>query len=137
MEECSCEKSENYEVTFDIERIFGTSLFMYLSAMRSNNLKLLDVAKNCFASLFHVNNNSNYSIIDIYEQYQNLQMKKYAPHLYEYLKPRRFINKSGKAFGYQPLDAIHEGKLSNTKILCLLLNSTPTQNTFYIDCNDI
>lgn len=58
-------KDKNYISTYEIEKIFGTSLILYLSSMRSNNYDLLRIAKNSFSRLFHVNNNPNYKVLDI------------------------------------------------------------------------
>ena len=58
--------------------------------------------------VFHVNNNPNYKVLDIYSEYQDNKMMKENPGLYEYLRTRRFTNKSGNDFGYEPHDERHE-----------------------------
>ena len=101
-------KSKTFETVFQLEKVYGTALLLYISAMRSNNNKILTSAKKVFSPLLHVNNNPNYSIIDIYTEYQETKLKWYAPSLSEYLEKRRFTNKTGNLYSYSPHDERHE-----------------------------
>ena len=101
-------KSKTYNTVYELERVFGTSLLLYISAMRSNNNKILTSAKRVFSPLLHVNNNPNYSIIDIYTDYQDAKLKCYAPSLSKYMETRRFTNKTGNPYCYSPHDERHE-----------------------------
>ena len=101
-------KSETFNTVFELERVFGTSLLLYIAAMRSNNNKILTSAKKVFSPLLHVNNNPNYSIIDIFTDYQDAKLKFYAPSLSNYMETRRFTNKTGNPYCYSPHDERHE-----------------------------
>ena len=47
-------EDETYLVQYNIERIFGTSLLLYVSSMRANNYKLLkDFKENVFNFISH------------------------------------------------------------------------------------
>ena len=63
-------EDETYLAQFNIEKVFGTSLLMYLASMRSNNYEYLRVSKKSFSSLFHINNNPNYKVLDIFTDHQ-------------------------------------------------------------------
>ena len=101
-------KNKTYLSVYNIEKYFGTSLLLFLSSMRSNNYPTLRVAKRIFSSLFHVNNNPNYAGIDIWTDYYDEKMRESNPELYEYLETRRFTNKTGKNYGFEPHDERHE-----------------------------
>ena len=58
-------KSDNFDLIFEIEKYFGTSLQLILSSLRANNEEVLQSSKTVFSSIFHVMNNQNYSMMDI------------------------------------------------------------------------
>ena len=101
-------KCETYKSVHSIEKYFGTSLLMYLSAMRANNYSIIRVSKRIFSSLFHVNNHPNYAQIDVWTDYQDEKMISKNPEIYEYLSERRFTNKTGQEYRFEPHDERHE-----------------------------
>ena len=101
-------RSENYNLIFEIEKYFVTSLLMMLSSLRANNESVLQTSKRMFSPLFHVMNNRNYSVMDIQTEYQDRLMEKKAPALSEYLSTRKCTNKTGRTHSAEPLDERHE-----------------------------
>lgn len=101
-------KNKTYLSVYNIEKNFGTSLLLYISAMRSNNYPLLRIAKRMFSSLLHINNHPNYAQIDVWTDYLDEKMEKDNPELYQYLKTRRFTNKTGQPYRFEPHDERHE-----------------------------
>ena len=63
-------KSDKYNLIFDIEKIFVTSLRILLSSVRANNEKEMQTSKRVFSSLFNVNNNRNYSVMDVQTEFE-------------------------------------------------------------------
>ena len=100
--------SPTFLSAYNIERNFGTSLLLFQSSYRANNLKLLKVAQRQFSSLFHINNNSMYLKLDMFTQYLELKMQKENPNLANYLKDKMFCNTSGKKYCAEPYDEKHE-----------------------------
>ena len=101
-------KSKTYLSTLNIEQYFGTALILYRCAYRSNNLRLLKAAKNVFSSLFHINKNPNYVVLDMWSQYYDMKMSQSNPELSNYLSTRLFTNKSRKPYSAEPADELHE-----------------------------
>ena len=101
-------KSETYNLVYDIESYFGTCLWMFQAAIRANNYDMALKARRLFSGLFHINNNPNYSIIDIHYDYLMTMCSKNAPELHEYMKLRKCTNFTGDLFNFQPHDARHE-----------------------------
>ena len=101
-------RSATYLAVFDVERIYGTSLLLYISGMRSNNNAVLTSAKKVFSPLLHFNGHYNYSVIDIQSDYQDLKLHMTRRSLYEYLDTRKFTNKKGIPYCFSPHDERHE-----------------------------
>ena len=100
--------SENYKLILNIERVFGTSLILFLSSMRANNSQTLEASKKQFSSLFHVMNNRNYAVMDVQCEYLEKLMKQCAPQLSEYMATRKCNNLSKRPYSFEPLDERHE-----------------------------
>ena len=100
--------SKTYESVLNIEHVYGTALVGFRSSYRANNLRTLNACKNVFSSLFHINHNTNYLMLDMWTQYYDLKMKKNAPDLATYLEKRLFCNKSGRPYRSEPYDELHE-----------------------------
>ena len=100
--------SKTYQNVFNIEHKYGTPLVLFRSSYRANNLRILNACKNIFSSLFHINHNSNYLMLDMWTQYFDLKMKKNNPELASYLEKRLFCNKSGRPYRSEPFDELHE-----------------------------
>ena len=101
-------KSETFNAVFELEKWYGTSLILYISAMRSNNDNVLQSAKKVISPLLHLNGNFNYSVIDVYTDYQDKKLEICAKPLHEYIKTRKFTNKTGLPYCYSPHDERHE-----------------------------
>ena len=69
---------------------------------------ILNAAKNVFSSLFHINKNPNYVVLDMWSQYYDLKMIQNNPELSNYLSSRLFTNKSRKPYSAEPADENHE-----------------------------
>ena len=46
--------------------------------------------------------------MDIWTDYQDEKMEKTQPELYQYLSTRKFTNKTGNPYGFEPHDERHE-----------------------------
>ena len=101
-------KSKTYDAVFDIERYFGTSILLYISAMRSNNNKVLLSAKRVFSPLLHLTGHHNYSVIDIHSDYQDTKLEMLAKPVSDYMEKRKFTNKKNIPYCYSPHDERHE-----------------------------
>ena len=101
-------KNENYILVHDIEEVYGTSFSLYHSSIRANNFRYSEIAKQVFSPLFHVNNNSNYAVMDIHTQYLTEICSKRVPDLHEYLSLRKGTNFTGEKFNSEPYDERHE-----------------------------
>ena len=78
------------------------SFSLYHSSIRANNLRYSKIAKQFFSPLFHVNNNSNYAVMDIHTQYLTEICSKRVPDL------RKGTNFTGEKFNSEPYDERHE-----------------------------
>ncbi len=101
-------KSKTFLSAMNIEHIFGTSLLLFRSSYRANNLKVLRACKSIFSRLFHINNNTMYMVLDMWSQYHDLKMQKNNPEMYNYLQTRLFCNKSGRPYHSEGMDEFHE-----------------------------
>ena len=101
-------KNESYILVHDIEEVYGTSFSLYHSSIRANNFRYSEIAKQVFSPLFHVNNNSNYAVMDIHTQYLTEICSKRVPDLHEYLSLRKGTNFTGEKFNSEPYDERHE-----------------------------
>ena len=100
--------SNMYEVIFQIERVYGTSLLLFHASLRANNFNLVNIAKKSFSSLFHINNHPNYSVMDIHTDYFDRKLAEKVPELDEYLKARKCSNFTQKPYAFEPFDERHE-----------------------------
>ena len=98
----------NYNLVHDIEEHFGTSFSVYLSSLRANNFEYSEIAKQVFSPLFHINNHTNYSVIDIHTDYLTSMCSKRVPELHSYLSQRKRTNFTGDKFNAEPYDERHE-----------------------------
>ena len=61
-------KNENLKVLIQIQKYFGTAIWLYRAGTRSNHFKLYRAAIRVFSGLFHINGNHNYSLIEIWKR---------------------------------------------------------------------
>ena len=101
-------QNETYKSLFEIEQIYGTSLFVYHASVRANNFALMNVAKRTMSPLFHINSNNNYSVIDIYTDYLHRLQDKIAPDVSLYMEDKYFSNFTLKPYHASGHDERHE-----------------------------
>ena len=97
-----------FQLNVEIDKMFGTALWLCHAGQRANHWKSYRAAVKIFSGLFHVNGNSFYSIIDVYDEYLLTMMKTYNSNLYEHLQTRLFTNMTGVPYCSQSHDARHE-----------------------------
>ena len=56
-------KSQTYLALYEVEKVLGTSLILYLSSYKANNLETLTAAKNMFSRLSRCNEDEISNII--------------------------------------------------------------------------
>ena len=77
-------KNKKLKMLIQIQKYFGTSLWMYRAGTRSNHLKLSRAGIRIFSGLFHINGNHNYSIIELYDEYVMSSMEQKNPELFQH-----------------------------------------------------
>ena len=101
-------KDESFKLNVSIDKIFGTALWLCHAGQRANYWKLYRAAIKLFSGLFHVNGNSFYSIIEVYDDYLLTMMKSHNVDLYDHLKTRLYTNLTRVPYCSQSHDARHE-----------------------------
>ena len=101
-------QNESFKLNVDIDKMFGTALWLCHAGQRANHWKMYRAALKIFSGLFHVNGNSFYSIIDVYDEYLMSMMKTHNSELYEHLQTRLYTNMTGVPYCSQSHDARHE-----------------------------
>ena len=97
-----------FQLNGEIDKMFGTALWLCHAGQRANHWKLYRAAVKIFSGLFHVNGNSFYSVIDVYDEYLMTMMKTYNSEFYEHLQTRLFTNMTGVSYCSQSHDTRHE-----------------------------
>ena len=62
-------KDPNLKLATDIQKYFGTSLWLYHAGQRANYYKLYRAGMRVFSGLFHINGNLHYSAIEVFDDY--------------------------------------------------------------------
>ena len=75
-----------------IQKYFGTSLWMYRAGTRSNHFKISRTGMRVFSGLFHINGNHNYSQIELYDDYLMSTMEQKNPELFDPFLTRMVTN---------------------------------------------
>ena len=101
-------KSKNFKIQVEIDKYYGTALWMCYAAQRANYWKLYKASVRIFSGLFHSNGNNNYSVIEVYDDYLMRCMLRNNPILHEHLITRLFSNLTDEPFCAQSHDARHE-----------------------------
>ena len=91
-------KNKNFKLQVNIDKYYGTSLWLCYASQRANYWKLHKAAVRVFSGLFHSNGNCNYSVIETYDEYVMRCMHRNNPQLYEHLVTRFFTNLTGKPY---------------------------------------
>ena len=110
-------KNENLKVLIQIQKYFGTAIWLYRAGTRSNHFKLYRAAIRVFSGLFHINGNHNYSIIELYDDYLMTSMEVKDPELFEHFKTRMVTNLKKEPFCSESHDARHEEANKNAQNL--------------------
>ena len=101
-------KNENLKLMIQIQRYFGTALWMYRAGSRANYFKLSRAGMRVFSGLFHINGNHNYSSIELYDDYLMTSMECKNPELFEHFRTQMVTNLKKKPFCSESHDARHE-----------------------------
>ena len=101
-------KNKKLKMLIQIQKYFGTSLWMYRAGTRSNHLKLSRAGIRIFSGLFHINGNHNYSIIELYDEYVMSSMEQKNPELFQHFSTRLVTNLKNEEYCSQSHDARHE-----------------------------
>ena len=110
-------KNENLKVLIQIQKYFGTSIWLYRAGTRSNHFKLSRAGSRVFSGLFHINGNHNYSLIELYDDYLMTSMEMKDPELFEHFKTRMVTNLKKEPFCSESHDARHEEANKNAQNL--------------------
>ena len=110
-------KNENLKVLIQIQKYFGTAVWLYRAGTRSNHFKLYRAAIRVFSGLFHINGNHNYSLIELYDDYLMTSMEIKDPELFEHFKTRMVTNLKKEPFCSESHDARHEEANKNAQNL--------------------
>ena len=101
-------KDESYKVNLEIDKYFGTSIWLVRAGHRANYFKLYRAGMRIFSGLFHINGNLNYSVIELYEDYLFSMMELHNPGLFDHFSTRLCSNLNKVPLNSQPQDARHE-----------------------------
>ena len=101
-------KNKKLKMLIQIQKYFGTSLWLYRAGTRSNHFKLSRAGIRVFAGLFHINGNHNYSIIELYDDYLMTSMEQKNPELFQHFLTRMVTNLKREPFCSESHDARHE-----------------------------
>ena len=96
-------KSNNFKLNVEIDKLYGTSLWLCLAAQRANYWKLFKASVRVFSGLFHINGNSFYSVIEIYDEYLMKKMEVGNQTLHDHLVKRFFTNLTGVPYCARPI----------------------------------
>ena len=55
------------KIIIQIQKYFGTSIWLYRAGIRANYHKLYRAAIRVFSGLFHINGNLHYSAIEVFD----------------------------------------------------------------------
>ena len=101
-------KNPNLKLVIQIQKYFGTSLWLFRAGQRANYFKLYRAALRVFAGLFHINGNLHYSAIEVYDDYLMTSLEEKNEELFDHLQTRLCTNIKQKPFCAQSHDARHE-----------------------------
>ena len=101
-------KNENLKIMIQIQKYFGTAIWMYRAGTRSNHYKITRAGIRVFSGLLHINGNHNYSIIELYDDYLMTSMEKRNPDLFQHFLTRMVTNLNEEPYCSESHDARHE-----------------------------
>ena len=112
--------------------MFGTALWLCHAGQRANHWSMYRAAVKVFSGLFHINGNSFYSIINVYNEYVLSMLKTHNFELYEHFQARLFTNMTGVPYCSQSHDARHEE--ANKKAQNMFLGNSLDKLAFGVWC---
>ena len=62
-------KSPIIKLVMEIQKYFGTSIWLYRAGTRANYFKICRAAMKVFSGLFHINGNLHYSTIKVFDDF--------------------------------------------------------------------
>ena len=92
----------------EIQKYFGTSLWLYRAGMRANYHKLYRAGIRVFSGLFHINGNLHYSAIEVFDDYLMTSLESKNIELFEHITKRLRTNIKREPYCAQSHDARHE-----------------------------
>ena len=92
----------------EIQKYFGTSLWLYRAGQRANHFKLCRAGMRVFSGLFHINGNLHYSAIEVVDDYLMTSLEDNNQELFNHLITRLCTNLKREPFTAQSHDARHE-----------------------------
>jgi hypothetical protein len=101
-------KDLSYKLNLNIDKYFGTAIWLVRAGHRANYLKLYRAGMRIFSRLFHINGNINYSVIELYEDYVLTMMELHNTELFEHMQTRLCSNIKKTPLNSQPQDVRHE-----------------------------
>ena len=101
-------KNPNIKLLVEIQKYFGTSIWLYRAGMRANYHKLYRAGIRVFAGLFHINGNLHYSAIEVFDDYLMTSLEHKNTELFEHVIKRLCTNVKEEPYCAQSHDARHE-----------------------------
>ena len=101
-------KNDNLRLVIQLQKYFGTGLWLYRAGTRSNHYKITRAGIRVFSGLFHINGNLNYSVIELYDDYMMTSMEKKNPDLFNHFYTRMVTNLNNEEYCSESHDARHE-----------------------------
>ena len=101
-------KDPNLKLAMDIQKYFGTSLWLYHAGQRANYYKLYRAGMRVFSGLFHINGNLHCSAIEVFDDYLMTSLEEKNRELFDHLITRMCTNLKQEPFCAQSHDARHE-----------------------------
>ena len=96
------------KIIIQIQKYFGTSIWLYRAGIRANYHKLYRAAIRVFSGLFHINGNLHYSAIEVFDDYLMTSLEFNNFELFEHITSRLCTNLKQEPFCAQSHDARHE-----------------------------
>jgi hypothetical protein len=101
-------KNPDIKLMIEIQKYFGTSLWLYRAGQRANYFKLCRAGMKVFSGLFHINGNLHYSAIEVFDDYLMTSLENKNQELFNHLITRLCTNLKSEPFTAQSHDARHE-----------------------------
>ena len=101
-------KNPDLKLMIEVQKYFGTSLWLYRAGQRANHFKLSRAGIRVFSGLFHINGNLHYSAIEAFDDYLMTSLENKNQELFNHIVTRLCTNLKKEPFTAQSHDARHE-----------------------------